>query len=68
MQEFEKYVRFTDSLLTRSNKLTDLSQQLENALVEAGRDHESSEGKRVTKLDPKSFTQLVNNTHIVNNL
>lgn len=68
MQEYEKFARFTDSLLSRSSKLTDLSQQLENGLVEAGKDCESSEGKRVSKLDPKFFTQLsLKHKNIVNN-
>jgi len=49
MQEHVKFTRFTDSLLTRSSKLANLAQQLENALEELGKGPETSDGKRVAK-------------------
>ena len=52
-QEYEKFARFTDSLLARSSKLTDLAQQLESGLAEAKKTQDSPEGKRVNKLGTK---------------
>lgn len=49
IQEYEKFVRFGDSLLTRSSKLAELSQQLEDALSESKKGPESSESKKVKK-------------------
>lgn len=49
MQEHQKFKTFTDSLLARSAKISELIGQLESALQEAGKDSESHEGKRVTK-------------------
>lgn len=53
MQEFEKFTMFTSSLLTRSSKLADLVQQLETALMEAGKAEDTLEGKRVTRSNPQ---------------
>ena len=50
-QEYEKFGRFGDSLISRSGKLTELSQQLESALAEAGKSEDSADGKRVAKSD-----------------
>lgn len=49
MQEYDKFTRFTDSLLSRSSKLANIAQQLENTLEELGKGPESSDGKRVAK-------------------
>eukprot|EP00435_Cladocopium_sp_Y103_P052125 s815_g16.t1 len=48
-QEYEKFVRFGDSLIARSGKLSELAQQLESTLVEAGKSEDSADGKRVSK-------------------
>ena len=49
LQEYTKMVSFSNSLLARSSKLTELCQLLETALEEAGKKPDSTEGKRVTK-------------------
>lgn len=49
IQEFEKFARFTDSLLTRASKLSELSQQLESAFDEAGKSRDSPDGQRLTR-------------------
>lgn len=49
IQEYEKFVRLGDSLLTRASKLAELSQQLEDVLNESQKGPESSEGKKVKK-------------------
>lgn len=48
-QEFEKFTRFADSLLTKSSKLSELSQQLESALADTGKSSDSPDAKRVDK-------------------
>ena len=50
-QEYEKFQRFTDSLISRSGKLSELSQQLESTLAEVGKSEDSPDGKRVAKSD-----------------
>jgi hypothetical protein len=50
MQEYEKFARFTDSLLSRSSKLTELISGLEAAFAETGKSDTCSEGIRVKKL------------------
>ena len=54
LQEHQKFKQFTDSLLSRSSKVTDLIGQLEDALAESGKGDESSDAQRVKK----SNTQL----------
>lgn len=48
-KEYQKFKQFSDSLLTRSSKLTEIIAQLETLLGETGKDEQSSEGKRVSK-------------------
>lgn len=50
LQEHEKFARFTDNLLSRASKLSELSQALESALAESGKAEDSPDGKRVKKL------------------
>ena len=50
MQEYEKFARFTDSLLSRSSKLTELISSLEAAFAETEKSDTSAEGIRVKKL------------------
>ena len=47
MQEYEKFIRFCDSLLSRAGKLSELSQSLEQGLEESGKSETSFEGKKV---------------------
>lgn len=53
MQEYDKFTRFTDSLLSRAGKLAELSQQLEQGLEETGKNPESFEGQKVKKFKAK---------------
>lgn len=77
-QEYEKYGRFTESLLSRASKLTELCQRLETALVDSGKSEDSSEGKRVSKYGAKllwypihsqnGVLHSVENTHTIQQL
>ena len=48
-KEYQKFKQFTDNLLNRSGKITELIQSLENELVEAQKSETSPEAKRVNK-------------------
>ena len=49
LQEYAKFCKFSDSLLSRASKLADLIASLETALQESGKDAESTEAHRVKK-------------------
>ena len=44
-----RFNKFTDSLLTRAGKLSDLIASLETALEESGKPKDGSEGERVKR-------------------
>lgn len=49
VEEYAKFLKFSDSLLTRSSKLADLISNLETALEESGKSKDGSEAGRVKK-------------------
>lgn len=62
-QEHQKFKQFTDSLLARASKISEMIGSLETALTEAGKDSESPEGKRVARpttqgIIPKQYLML----------
>ena len=57
-QEYAKFNKFTDSLLTRAGKLSDLIASLETALEESGKPKDGSEGERVKRpLDSVEYVE-----------
>lgn len=57
LEEYGKFAKFTDSLLARSTKLSDLIGQLESCLTETNKTQDSIEGKRVEKSGAEALKQ-----------
>ena len=52
-QEYDRFKRFSDSLLSRASKLSELITDLEMALEESKKPADSTEAKRVKQSSPE---------------